>query len=146
MGVTYTIALVHNLILFFSELPQHFVFFEYHVHIWRVSTQLSCSDTCQIWMRFKWYKHYFFKIRKIPNEKKATSPYYPQLLISYQALAWQQTRPFLVYMILSMSTFNTLFFYTLQIAKLHVCLFKQTLAWTVMVKHWQTTYLNTLYV
>ena len=26
---------------------------EYHVHIWQVSPQLRCADTCQIWMKFK---------------------------------------------------------------------------------------------
>ena len=25
---------------------------EYHLHIWQMSPQLSCGDTCQIWRRF----------------------------------------------------------------------------------------------
>ena len=32
--------------------------FEYHVYIW----QLSCSDICQTWTRFKESKGYFHKI------------------------------------------------------------------------------------
>ena len=35
---------------------------ELHVHIWQVSPQLSCGDTCQIWMRFKECKRYFCEI------------------------------------------------------------------------------------
>ena len=35
---------------------------EYHVYIWQVSPQLSCGDTCQIWMWFKEYNRYVCKI------------------------------------------------------------------------------------
>ena len=35
---------------------------EYHVYIWQVSSQLSCGDTCQIWMWFKESSRYFCKI------------------------------------------------------------------------------------
>ena len=35
---------------------------EYHVYIWQVSPQLSCGDTCQIWMWFKESNRYFCKI------------------------------------------------------------------------------------
>ena len=35
---------------------------EYHVHIWQVLPQLSCGDTCQIWMWFKYFKRYFCEI------------------------------------------------------------------------------------
>ena len=35
---------------------------EYLVHIWQVSLQLSCGDTCQLWMRFKECNRYFCKI------------------------------------------------------------------------------------
>ena len=42
----------------------------YHLHIWQVSLQLSCSDTCQIWLWFnrsiKYYdKSQFLKWRKL---------------------------------------------------------------------------------
>ena len=35
---------------------------EYHVHIWQVLPQLSCGDTCQIWMWFKQCNRYFCEI------------------------------------------------------------------------------------
>ena len=37
----------------FSKSPKYILASEYHVHIWQVSPQLSCSDTWQIW---KWCK------------------------------------------------------------------------------------------
>ena len=37
----------------FSTSPKYMLAIEYHVHIWQVSPQLSCGDTCQIWMIFK---------------------------------------------------------------------------------------------
>ena len=37
--------------------------FEYHVHIWQVSPQLSCGNIRQIWMWFKESKRYFCEIR-----------------------------------------------------------------------------------
>ena len=35
---------------------------EYHVIIGQVSPQLSCGDTCQIWMKFKECIKYFCQI------------------------------------------------------------------------------------
>ena len=35
---------------------------EYHVYIWQVLPQLSCGDTCQIWMWFRESNRYFCKI------------------------------------------------------------------------------------
>ena len=37
----------------FSTSPKYMPTIEYHVDIWQVSPQLSCGDTCQIWMWFK---------------------------------------------------------------------------------------------
>ena len=37
----------------------------HHIHIWRVSPQLSCGDTCQIWT--------CWKIKKITERKKLAS-------------------------------------------------------------------------
>ena len=34
----------------FSASPKSMLAIVYHVHIWRVLPQLSCGDTCQIWM------------------------------------------------------------------------------------------------
>ena len=42
---------------------------EYHVYIWRVSPQLSCGDTCQIWMWFKESNRYFCKIDNIVHRE-----------------------------------------------------------------------------
>ena len=38
---------------------------EYHVHIWQVSSQLICGDTCQIWMWYKEYNRYFGRIENL---------------------------------------------------------------------------------
>ena len=46
----------------FSTSPKYMLAIEYHVHIWQVSPQLSCGDTCQIWMRFKECNRYFCQI------------------------------------------------------------------------------------
>ena len=46
----------------FSALSKHTLDIEYHVYIWQVSPQLSCGDTCQIWMWFNESKRYFCKI------------------------------------------------------------------------------------
>ena len=37
----------------FSTSLKYMLAIEYHVHIWQVSPQLTCRDTCQIWMTFK---------------------------------------------------------------------------------------------
>ena len=34
----------------------------YHIYIWQVSSQLSCGDTCQIWMWFRESNRYFCKM------------------------------------------------------------------------------------
>ena len=46
----------------FSESPKHTLAIEYHVYIRQVSPQLSCGDTCQIWMWLKGSNRYFCKI------------------------------------------------------------------------------------
>ena len=38
---------------------------DYHVHIWQVSSQLSCGDTGQIWMRSKEPNMYFYRIENL---------------------------------------------------------------------------------
>ena len=37
----------------FSVTPKHTLSVEHHVHIWQVSPQLRCADTCQLWMWLK---------------------------------------------------------------------------------------------
>ena len=46
----------------FSTSPKYMSAIEYHVHIWHVLPQLSCGDTCQIWMWFKECNIYLCKI------------------------------------------------------------------------------------
>ena len=63
-------GLLNQFILFhffhsFSGLSKHYLPIEYHIHIWQVSLQLSCSDTCQIWM---WLNRSDIN-RNFPNRK-----------------------------------------------------------------------------
>ena len=46
----------------FPLLSKQTLAIEYRVHIWQVSPQLSCGDTCQIWMWFGESNRYFCKI------------------------------------------------------------------------------------
>ena len=52
---------------------------EYHVNIWQVLLQLSCSDTCQIWMWFKESNRYYGMIENFPygviNEQSFSNPH-----------------------------------------------------------------------
>ena len=47
----------------FPLLSKQTLAIEYHVYIWQVSPQLSCGDTCQIWMWFRESNRYFCKIK-----------------------------------------------------------------------------------
>ena len=42
-----------------------FLSFIYRIHIWQMSTKLSCGNTCQIWIIFKSFIRQFYKIKKI---------------------------------------------------------------------------------
>ena len=46
----------------FSALSNHTSAIEYHVYIWQVAAQLSCGDTCQIWMWFEESNMYFWQV------------------------------------------------------------------------------------
>ena len=51
--------------LYFPHLPllsKQTLAIEYHVYIWQVSPQLSCGDSCQLWMWFWESNRYFCKI------------------------------------------------------------------------------------
>ena len=52
---------------------------EYHNYIWQVLPQLSCGDTCQIWMWFKESDRYFCKNENFAygeiNEKSFGNPH-----------------------------------------------------------------------
>ena len=62
----------------FSTSPKYMLAIEYHVHIWQLS-QLSCGDTCQIWMRFKECSRYFCEIEKFAygeiDERSFSNPH-----------------------------------------------------------------------
>ena len=52
---------------------------EYHVHIGQVLPQLSCGDTCQIWMWFRECNRYFYEIENFADgeigEQSFSSPH-----------------------------------------------------------------------
>ena len=62
----------------FSALLKHILPTWYHVYIWQVSPQLSCGDTCQIWMGFNKSNSNFCKIEKFAyveiNERSFSNP------------------------------------------------------------------------
>ena len=61
-----------------SQLSKHWIPIEYHVHIWRMSPQLSCGDTRQIWKWFKELSRYICHIINVLNgEIKEWSFSYP---------------------------------------------------------------------
>ena len=52
----------------FLELSKiNWLLIECHIHIWQVSLQLCCSDTCQIWMWFKESNKHFCNIKYVPE-------------------------------------------------------------------------------
>ena len=69
----------------FSSLSKHTLAVKYRVYIWQVSPQLSCGDTCQIWMWFEESNMYFCKIKHFAygeiNERSFSNPH-PRTQIS----------------------------------------------------------------
>ena len=63
----------------FSTSPKYILAIEHYIHIWQVLPQLSCSDTCQIWMRFKESNMYFCDIENFAygeiNERGFSNPH-----------------------------------------------------------------------
>ena len=63
----------------FSSSPKYMLAVVYHVHIWQVLPQLSCGDTCQIWMWFEESSMYFCKIENFAygeiNERSFNNPH-----------------------------------------------------------------------
>ena len=61
-----------------STLPKYMLALEHHVYIWQVLPQLSCGDTCQIWMWFKECNRYFCEIENFAygeiNERILSNP------------------------------------------------------------------------
>ena len=62
----YTNSFVHNFSPF-SEFRKQCFPHIFHVHIWQVSPQPSCGDTCQIWSWFKRSSRHFCKIHSVLN-------------------------------------------------------------------------------
>ena len=65
--------------IFFSALPNPTLAIEYHVYIWQVSPQLSCVDTCQIWMWFEESNMYFCQVENFAygeiNKQSFSNPH-----------------------------------------------------------------------
>ena len=63
----------------YSALWIHTLAIEYHIYIWQVSPQLSCADTCQIWMWLKEFNRNFSKVENFAygecNEKSFSNPH-----------------------------------------------------------------------
>ena len=63
----------------FSALSKQTLAIEYHVYIWQVSPQLSCGDTCQIYMWFEKFNMYFCHIENFAygeiNERNFRNPH-----------------------------------------------------------------------
>ena len=63
----------------FSALSNHTLFIEYHVYIWQVSPQVSCGDTCQIWMLFEEFNMCFCQVENFAygeiNERSFSNPH-----------------------------------------------------------------------
>ena len=79
----------------FSPLSKHWKLFEYHVHIWQVSSQLWCDGTCHIWMWFKASNMYFRKTDNLLNgEINEPSFSYPQPCGIYHTVShlWRSSR------------------------------------------------------
>ena len=43
----------------FFSITEHWLYIRHHLHIWQVSPQLSCVDTCPIWTWFKRSNRHF---------------------------------------------------------------------------------------
>ena len=80
----------------FSALSKHTLANEYHVYIRQVSPQLSCGDTCQIWMWCQECSMYFCHIKNFPygeinvrsfsnphpsSHKESGLPFYHKILL-----------------------------------------------------------------
>ena len=84
----------------FPLLPKQTLAIEYRVHIWQVSPQLSCGDTCQICMWIGESNRYFCKIEKFAygeiSERSFSNPHpwygICTLLRWSHSLEWNHTK------------------------------------------------------
>ena len=92
----------------FSALSKQTLAIEYQVYIWQVSPQLSCGDTCQIWMWFEKSNMYFCHIENFAygeiNERSFRNPHPRKRLgaIRQQAITWANVDPVLCHHIESL--------------------------------------------
>ena len=79
VGVTKPISPVPWFFLNFSLLSKHILTVKYRIYIWQVSPQLSCGDTCQIWMWFDESNMYFCETENFAygeiNERSFSNPH-----------------------------------------------------------------------
>ena len=69
LGITQPITCTLLYSQIFQPLSKHSLAIEYHIHIWQMSPQLSCINTCQMWRWFKEPNKYFWKIKIFLTEK-----------------------------------------------------------------------------
>ena len=78
----------------FPLLSKQTLAIEYGVHIWQISLQLNCGDTCQIWMWFRESNRYFCKIENFAygeiSERSFSNPH-PR-----ENLMWGKVREFFI--------------------------------------------------
>ena len=78
---------------FFHNHSNQCLFVVCHVHVWQVSTQLCCGDTCQTWTGFNRYNVCYTKLKlsqtnTLTNEDEVT----PTVSwLSCEVLHWNQT-------------------------------------------------------
>ena len=64
VGVTKLRSLISPLAKF-SILSKYLLDYLHHIHIWQVSPQLSCGNTCQIWTWYTIANMYFGDAEKL---------------------------------------------------------------------------------
>ena len=67
-----------------SSLSRHWTSIDHSLFIWHVSPQLSCGDTCQIWMWFKYLTSHFIRSKISLAERNFSKPHscYVQNLVA----------------------------------------------------------------
>ena len=82
--ITHRVGVTHNLFINLSvrdvsEFDEYLLYLWNHIPIWQVSPQLSCGDTCQIWMWYSkpvfWWFWKFGENNDIEEICEATPPF-----------------------------------------------------------------------
>ena len=87
---------------YFPLLSKQTLAIEYHVYIWQVLPQLSCGDTCQIWMWFRESNRYFCNIEYFAygeiSERSFSNPHPRPVLRNHARIyGWQRTPSLTIY-------------------------------------------------